>query len=307
MLQSVRWSKTRIDCFNSCQRAYWYSYYGARKGWRKTAGPDSKEIYILKNLSSRWSWVGSGVHDTIAEILTEYRDFRVVVPFSEAKQRLTSLLTSRYWESRNKEYWHKKAYALAEHEYDIKLPVGTWASLQKEAVQCLENFYSIPLYTEIYNSNPKRWQLIDTPQRAMIGDTPAWFTPDFAFDNNGVCRIIDWKCGKDLSKSAEYQLVIYSTFANKVWGYDKDKISLVEAKLLFPKVLEYEPPSSSDYLISSIKSEYLKLLTKLQNPEVDDVSKDTCPPTVSNNCTWCNFRKLCMKDGTLNTTPLTNE
>ena len=53
------WSKSRHEKFAECPRAYWFHYYGSWGGWDAAAPRDVRELYVLKNLSSRWQWAGS--------------------------------------------------------------------------------------------------------------------------------------------------------------------------------------------------------------------------------------------------------
>ena len=63
------WSASRHGSFAYCKRQYWWSYYGSWGGWERHAPAEAREAYMLKNLSSRWAWVGTAVHEQIERIL----------------------------------------------------------------------------------------------------------------------------------------------------------------------------------------------------------------------------------------------
>ena len=68
----LSWSRSRAATFDACPRRYWFDYYGHWGGWLETAGR-TREIYVLKKLSTRWMWIGSAVHSAIENVLRRDR------------------------------------------------------------------------------------------------------------------------------------------------------------------------------------------------------------------------------------------
>jgi len=56
------WSASRDRTFQQCHRQYWFNYYGSWGGWEEDAEPRTRELWILKQLQSRYMWLGDLVH-----------------------------------------------------------------------------------------------------------------------------------------------------------------------------------------------------------------------------------------------------
>ena len=63
------WSVSRDKTFEMCARQYWWNYYGSWGGWSRDADPEARRAYMFKNLSNRWAWVGTAVHEAIEGLL----------------------------------------------------------------------------------------------------------------------------------------------------------------------------------------------------------------------------------------------
>ena len=63
------WSKSRDEQFRECQRKYFYDKYASWGGWDKTALPEIRLAYVLKNIKNRWAWKGETVHHVIEDAL----------------------------------------------------------------------------------------------------------------------------------------------------------------------------------------------------------------------------------------------
>ena len=67
------WSKSRDEVFNECKRKYYFNHYGFWGGWDPASPDKIRELYVLKNLSSRHIWIGQVVHDIIKYCLPQQR------------------------------------------------------------------------------------------------------------------------------------------------------------------------------------------------------------------------------------------
>ncbi|MBR4124901.1 MAG: hypothetical protein IKR13_01740 [Victivallales bacterium] len=66
----LTWSVSRARLFRSCQRAYYYAYYGAWGGWSNDAPVAAQLLYRLKQIKTFALWGGSIVHEVIRDALT---------------------------------------------------------------------------------------------------------------------------------------------------------------------------------------------------------------------------------------------
>src|SRR5690606_30275121 len=66
---SFCWSNTRHDAFESCERKYFYQYYGSHLGWATdvTVSKEQRVAYRLKQLTSLHATLGSAVHTLCQE------------------------------------------------------------------------------------------------------------------------------------------------------------------------------------------------------------------------------------------------
>ena len=72
LVNELTWSVSRDNLFQSCPRAYYYTYYGSWGGWERDADDATRKLYILKNMQSLAMWAGGIVHQTIAEALRRH-------------------------------------------------------------------------------------------------------------------------------------------------------------------------------------------------------------------------------------------
>ena len=51
-LNEFSWSKSRAETFQTCLRKYYWHYYASWGGWEYGADHHTRELYVMKNLSS---------------------------------------------------------------------------------------------------------------------------------------------------------------------------------------------------------------------------------------------------------------
>src|SRR3990167_1343516 len=139
------WSRSRATTLDACPRRYWFSYYGSWGGWNEGAPPRTREIYILKQLASRWMWVGSVVHDAIERALQALRlgkpiEETVLIDWALKKMR------EDFRASRSGDYRQspKLVRGLFEHAYTIPVPDERWREMANHMKACIAAFYRSP-------------------------------------------------------------------------------------------------------------------------------------------------------------------
>ena len=122
------WSSSRDGTFQRCARQYWWQYYGSWGGWDRSAPSEAREAYVLKNLATRWAWVGTAVHETIESLLRRHqkdasgeelvfeRPRTPEVQVEAEVEALTQRMRDQFKESREGHYRArpKKAFGLVE-------------------------------------------------------------------------------------------------------------------------------------------------------------------------------------------------
>ena len=63
------WSISKMKTLNSCEREYYYTYYGSHNGWIFTSSEEQKIAWRLKKLTNLWMCFGEAVHKQIRGII----------------------------------------------------------------------------------------------------------------------------------------------------------------------------------------------------------------------------------------------
>ena len=58
-----------MKTLNSCEREYYYTYYGSHNGWIFTSSEEQKIAWRLKKLTNLWMCFGEAVHKQIRGII----------------------------------------------------------------------------------------------------------------------------------------------------------------------------------------------------------------------------------------------
>lgn len=129
---SFSWSISKSHIFEHCQRKYYFSYY--TYGLKAQSESLWLQTLLLKNLKSLKMWIGSLIHELIAEYLhsiTSHKNFTA----EQLLEKYLTLLDQTYFASKNKNYTlydPKNKFGLSEHFYH--------QDLHEEIIQAKENF-----------------------------------------------------------------------------------------------------------------------------------------------------------------------
>ncbi|MGE0190668.1 MAG: PD-(D/E)XK nuclease family protein [Planctomycetota bacterium] len=307
------WSVSRDKTFETCARQYWWNYYGSWGGWSRDADPEARRAYMLKNLSNRWAWVGTAVHEAIEGLLKRLQrrgghgtlDFEGradEVRRERELERLTERMRRDYVSSRDGRYRDqpKKAFGLVEHEYDEPVSRDEWAAMNDKARAALDAFLGSPLFDEIRSSDPARWLPIEQLDQFDMEGTPVWVVLDFARRMaDDTLHIYDWKTGKVDPEANRPQLGCYTLYVGLRHGTPPAQVvnhlvylgtdltevtfTLEEADLLATK----------DFLRQSIA----RMKARLVDPAANAARREDFPLTDDlERCAACSFRRLCGRE-----------
>ncbi|HZZ86306.1 MAG TPA: PD-(D/E)XK nuclease family protein [Anaeromyxobacteraceae bacterium] len=221
------WSKSRHEKFAECRRAYYYAYYGAWGGWEAPAGSEVRELYVLKQLSSRWQWAGSLVHDALKQLLRRAQATGQFAPVDELVARTRQKARAQWSVSREKSYWRerKPVGCLVEHEYGDPVTSEEWKRLFEEVVAgSLEGFYRSPTFALLREAPRADWLTVDELDSFAFEGTKIWVAIDFAYrDRDGLVHVLDWKTGKERGVD-QTQVGIYSIYAQGKWKLAPEQV-----------------------------------------------------------------------------------
>lgn len=305
----LTWSKSRGETFDYCLRKYWWNYYGSWGGWASDAPAEAREAYLLKNLHSRWTWVGDLVHRTIAKVMhrvgsragageLELGQDDPIDP-TEVADSMTRTMRSEFRGSREGRYRAdpKRVKGLVEHEYKEPVPDAEWKEMNRRAVEGVRTFLASEVFREIAATDPSTWLPFEELDSFDFEGTSVWAALDFGRRTiAGGAEVYDWKTGEERAGANELQLLCYALFVEKKHGVPAER---VRGRLVYVNtggVHEVVPTESSLAAAKrTMRASIAEMRRRLEMgggppaprmlafPMTDDLTK----------CAGCSFRRLC--------------
>jgi len=307
------WSVSRDKTFEMCARQYWWNYYGSWGGWSRDADPEARRAYMFKNLSNRWAWVGTAVHEAIEGLLKRLQrrgghgtlDFEGrgdEVRRERELERLTERMRRDYVSSRDGRYRDqpKKAFGLVEHEYSEPVSRDEWAAMNDKARAALDAFLVSPLFDDVRSSDPARWLPIEQLDQFDMEGTPVWVVLDFARRlADDTLHIYDWKTGKIDPEGNRPQLGCYTLYVGL--RHDAPPAKVVNHLVYLGTDLtevtftldEKDLEATKDFMRQSIA----RMKARLVDPAANAARREDFPLTDDlARCASCAFRRLCGRE-----------
>ncbi|HVG93250.1 MAG TPA: PD-(D/E)XK nuclease family protein [Planctomycetota bacterium] len=304
----LTWSKSRAEVFGHCLRKYWWTYYGAWGGWSLDAPGETREAYVLKNLHSRWTWVGDAVHASIEGILrgiaraADRRELDLErggeVDVDAEAERLTERMRRQYRESRDGRYRAdpKRAFGLVEHEYTVPIADAEWREMNRRAVDGLRGFLGSPTFADIRASSPATWLPFEELDSFDFEGTPVWAALDFARRTpDGGAEVYDWKTGEERFEANTLQILAYAMYVEARHAVPATR---VVGRLVYVNtgtVHEIRPTERDlDEARATMRKSVAEMRQRLQMGGGPEPSKLAFPMTDDmDKCAVCHFRRLC--------------
>ncbi len=290
------WSKSRDELFNECKRKYYFNHYGCWGGWEPTSSERIRELYILKNLSTRQIWIGQVVHDIIKDYLIKLKSGEEVTS-GHLIFRLKKRLKEDFDCSEAGIYKKfPKRCGLVEHEYKMLISKDEWDELFKYAEKCIMNFYNSDTLKEIKKEEIDKWLFLEDFLSFYFEGTKIYLRIDFAIKNgDNQVVLYDWKTGKERDVEMDIQLACYALYVLQKWNLSPDKIIIKKLNVALDKEDEFKVTTQ---IIEDIKNYMRKSIEAMKNilkdKENNAAEEDNFPKTTEvRNCLRCNFRKVC--------------
>ncbi len=297
----LSWSRSRAGSFEACPRRYWFDYYGSWGGWSDRSEPRTRELYVLKKLSTRWMWIGSVVHEAIENVLRALQ--RGERPEASAVAEATiGRMRADYLDSRSRRYRERpgKHLGLFEHEYGIEVSKQAWKEGADHARACIVRFFESDYAATFADLPAESWLPIETLDTFEMEGDLVHVKLDAAFRRpDGRVEIVDWKTGRrdDASEGGDrVQLACYALYAlEKGWVDRPEDIVTVEYSLAAkkPHVREVDPAAIvqvREFIRTSIGGMKARLDDVENNVGREERFEATPSP---GNCRWCKFRRAC--------------
>lgn len=303
------WSKSRDAAFQECRRAYFLAHYGSWGGWNSNAPAEVRELYRMKNLSSRPAWMGIVVHEVAERAVRSLRQgefWPLDTALHETEQRLRTELELSQNDANRKgirPWWNGKRVkfgGLVEHYYRLPLPDDVFEESIQTALQCVKNFYQSTPFRRLQSLPPEDILSVEDLLHFYVGDVKVWVKLDLAVrGKEGGVVIVDWKTG--LSHQADdiaLQLGIYGLFGMQLWQLPPDQISGFDVNLRDNATRKHQIDASSlesvsTYIQDSAQAMRALLVDVEQNIatiEQFEMTEDL------NTCARCRFRRACGRE-----------
>ncbi len=297
LINQFSWSKTRDEIFKTCPRQYWFAYYGYWNGWLENAPERTRQIYVLKNLKSRYAWAGEKVHECIQRSLNNIRRGIRVLPAEEVIAITLDQMRAEFRSSRSKNYWkNPKTCALFEHEYEMDLPDGEWKEVANHVETCLRHFYASDIYAGLKSHPASGWLEVEELSSFHLDHVRVHLVIDCAIKEGEEVFIYEWKTGKSLSEDLSIQLSCYALYAMERWNCPPESLRVIEYNLSSNKanwfsVTRSEVEAIKGYIRGSIKDMESLMADPEQNiPFEEERFRKVEDERVSQRC---NFKKVC--------------
>lgn len=299
-INKFSWSKSRDESLKTCERKYYFNYYGYWNGWDRFADERTKKIYYLKKINSKEIWIGQVVHEIIEEILKNLKAKKETT-LEESMLELKKKLDSGFTQSQLKKYtgFSSKLNKLFEHEYEIKITKEEKEKIFQKAGQCIINFYNSEILKEIKKAKKEDLLLVEDLLKFNFEGESIFLSIDFAMKKGNKIILYDWKTGKEKFQKFDLQMMLYSLYAKEKWGLENEQIIAKVFNVSIYQISEFKVnkeklEKAKQYMKESIKHMKSKLLYPQYNKareedfkKIHEESENKYP------CNKCNFKKIC--------------
>ena len=296
----LSWSKSRDECLTACPRRYYFQYYGYWGGWLAEAPPRTREIYILRNLTTIPLWVGQKIHECIDHSIQNLRWAQPGLPVEKVLDVTLKRLRAEYVNSYYGRYRRQpKSCALFEHEYGVGRGEDDWRDAAAHVEQCLRTFYDSAVYATLQGLPAEAWLEAEEWANFSLDGVKIWVKLDCAYrppDGSSDVTIYDWKTGKRAVADASLQLSCYALYAAARWHAAPERVVAREFNLYHNEEREF-PVNAADldatttYIRARLDDMRLLLADAAGNvPVAEEAFART---EDQGRCLRCNFLKLC--------------
>ncbi|MFN0062112.1 MAG: RecB family exonuclease [Myxococcaceae bacterium] len=296
------WSKSRHEKLRECARAYYLHYYASWQGWERNAPPATRELYILKKLGNRFTWVGSVVHDAIRDVLTDVR-FGRVIDEAALTERVYQRMRTDFRSSMRKAYWTEKSRrgftGLVEHEYAEPIPDSDWKAGWETVRAAIQWFLSsrwLPLARAL---KPAQWLEVDESFETAnfnLDGVRVFAIPDFAYvDEDGSPVVVDWKTGQ-AREGYDEQVLGYALYIAQRYGFPVERVKTALVYLNDGKEIEVRVDASAEARFRQhFQDSVASMRALLENPQGNQpkASAEFAMTQDLNKCAHCVFRRPC--------------
>ncbi len=295
-----RWSVSRDRTFRECPRQYWFNYYGYWSGWEYDADPRTREIYTLKSLKARPTWIGEVVHDCIRHSIENLARSVPVLPVDRIREITRNRMREDFRESRDGLHRQdpRGACGLFEHEYRVPVTDEEWRDAADTVDRCLVTFYASDVWRQLQDTAPADFLEIEKFSGFVLDGIEVTVKLDCATRETEHVTVWDWKTGRREGPTARLQLACYAFYLHQAYGVPIHRVRMKRFELSQGTVhertiTEKELGEILDYVRGSVAD----MRGLLEDPERNVAREDRFVRVARReSCLRCNFLKVCKPD-----------
>ena len=292
-----RWSVSRDRTFRECPRQYWFNHYGFWGGWEYDVEARTRDIYVLKQLKSRPTWVGEVVHDCIRHSIENLARGIAILPIERILEITRNRMRNDFRVSRDGLYRDNPKFAcgLFEHEYRVPVTDEEWRESADTVDRCLVTFYSSPVWEQLCATKPGDFLEIERFSNFVLDGVPVTVKLDCATRETDHVVVWDWKTGRREGADAKLQLACYAFYVHQAYGIPIHRVRMRRFELSGGGVhertiAERELGEILDYVRGSISD----MRSLLDDPEHNLGGEDRFSKVERREvCLRCNFFQVC--------------
>ncbi len=289
------WSPSRHRVFESCQRQYYYHYYGSWGGWYSDADAQTQLLYRLKKMTTVPQLVGTVVHEAIHQVVRALQLGRRVFP--SAVETYAQNLFDQHLGDSEQQYWRhapSKYTHLFEHYYNEPISETARVNAANRIATSLETFFASEAYATLQSVRAEHYLGIEDLTSFTLAKTKIWVVLDVAVRRGKSVSVFDWKTGRE-READRRQLAVYALYAISQWGVALSDL-LLQDMYLHTNTARTVALSSDDldqtraFVVEDIQ----KMRALLDDPDQNTASQDAFPMTSNTHlCATCPFKAVC--------------
>jgi hypothetical protein len=303
----MKWSFSADRCFRRCQRQYFFREIAA---WHNARDPLRREAFLLKQVKTLQLWRGNLVHQGIENFVVPALQENREIRWPHVVQETLAIAERQFQFSAQRRYREhgvsKAAYpldycALACHEDGQQVDHAEVDRILESVRHAIENLAEMESLWRHVRGRGKYF--CEVPIAVSYEGVRIEIKPDLlVFRGYGKPTIIDWKVYEDASGSdARLQEALYAWVLcrHDKWKVSRpEEVELIEVQLLGNSMVRH---GLSDEAFDELEDKIYRsvhemiALTERKDYAEQDLA-DFGYAQSQNSCTFCSFRKPCLKE-----------
>ena len=293
------YSYSRFETFDSCERKYYYSYYGSKKT-KALDEPLKEELIELSELANRHLIIGDILHSVISWFLKtakkgDLKEYSQIENF--AIRRLNNVLdNTMFFKSDGiKKESEFPLPIIKELLYDYYNYLSLKNELEEAIRKNLNNFFNSAKFEDLRNGALTDSAIIEGRSNFNLGNIKVIGKIDLAFEKNGLLTINDWKTGKSHFEETSLQLLIYALWARSKNEFQDKEIIIQKSYLAEDEIDVLKYSESQLYRTKAKIRQQVELLKEME--EFGNQAIESAFPVRKHEkkCRICPFEKICYR------------